>query len=167
VETILDGAAATPFLMAGDRVRISMEDAEGHSIFGAIELEVVAAAGGTFIVSPDTNAAVIKETVSLTMRSYPGVFTPTEAFAAIRAGARRIKLFPAGALGPSYLKALLDVLPKDVGAWAVGGVDAGNARDWLAAGAEGVAVGGSVYKPGDTAQVVSAKAQRLVAALAG
>lgn len=127
--------------------------------------EALAATGGTLLVTPNTNPAVIECGVALGLEAMPGFLTPTEAFAAIQAGARRIKLFPAGALGPGYLKALLDVLPKDIGTWAVGGVDAGNAREWLATGAEGVAVGGSVYKPGESAQVVAEKARQLVAAL--
>lgn len=131
------------------------------------KVEALAATGGTLLVTPNTNPEVIGRGVELGLEPMPGFLTPTEAFAAIRAGARRIKLFPAGALGPSYLKALLDVLPKDVGTWAVGGVDAGNAREWLKTGAEGVAVGGSVYKPGDTAAAVSEKAKALVAAVTG
>jgi 2-dehydro-3-deoxyphosphogalactonate aldolase len=137
------------------------------TVLSVDKVEALAATGGTLLVTPNTNPEVIARGVELGLEAMPGFLTPTEAFAAVRAGARRIKLFPAGALGPSYLKALLDVLPKDVGTWAVGGVDAGNAREWLATGAEGVAVGGSVYKPGDSAEVVSAKAKALVAALAG
>ena len=137
------------------------------TVLNVTKVEALAATRATLLVTPNTNPDVIAHGVELGLEPMPGFLTPTEAFAAIHAGARRIKLFPAGALGPGYLKALLDVLPKDVGTWAVGGVDAGNAKDWLASGAEGVAVGGSVYKPGDSAQVVAEKAQRLVAALAG
>lgn len=137
------------------------------TVLNVTKVEALAATGATLLVTPNTNPDVIARGVELGLEPMPGFLTPTEAFAAIHAGARRIKLFPAGALGPGYLKALLDVLPKDVGTWAVGGVDADNAKDWLASGAEGVAVGGSVYKPGDSAQVVAEKAHRLVAALAG
>lgn len=128
-------------------------------------VDTLAATGAKLLVTPNTDPEVIARGVSLGLEAMPGFFTPSEAFAAIRAGARRLKLFPAGALGPSYLKATREVLPKDIGVWAVGGVDAGNAREWLAAGAQGLAVGGSVYRPGDSADTVATKAAALVAAL--
>jgi 2-dehydro-3-deoxyphosphogalactonate aldolase len=109
---------------------------------------------------------VIARGVALGLEAMPGFLTPTEAFAGLAAGARRIKLFPATAQGPSYLKALREVLPKSCGVWAVGGVSADNAREWIVAGAEGVAAGGSVYKPGMTAAEVGTRARALVAALA-
>ena len=81
------------------------------------------------------------------------------------AGARRLKLFPAFAHGPVYLPALRDVLPRHVGLWAVGGVDAENIRQWLEAGAEGVALGGALYRPGRSAAEVRAGAGHIIAAL--
>ena len=128
-------------------------------------VDALAATGARLMVTPNTNPAVIARGVKLGLEPVPGFLTPTEAFAAIAAGARRIKLFPATAQGPSYLKALCEVLPKTCGVWAVGGIGADNAADWIAAGAEGVAAGGSVYKPGMTAAEVGEKARALVAAL--
>jgi 2-dehydro-3-deoxyphosphogalactonate aldolase len=129
-------------------------------------VEQLAATGARLMVTPNTDPAVIARGVALGLEAMPGFLTPTEAFAGLAAGARRIKLFPATAQGPSYLKALREVLPKSCGVWAVGGVSADNAREWIVAGAEGVAAGGSVYKPGMTAAEVGTRARALVAALA-
>jgi 2-dehydro-3-deoxyphosphogalactonate aldolase len=128
-------------------------------------VDILAATGAKLLVTPNTDSAVIARGVELGFEVMPGFLTPSEAFAAIAAGARRLKLFPASAMGPGYVKAVREVLPKTVGVWAVGGVDAGNAAQWLAAGVEGVAVGGSVFRPGDTAETVAANATALVAAL--
>ena len=128
-------------------------------------VEELAATGGKLLVTPNTNPALIARGVELGLEPVPGFLTPTEAFAGLAAGARRIKLFPATAQGPSYLKALREVLPKSCGVWAVGGIGADNAAEWIAAGAEGIAAGGSVYKPGMTAAEVGERARALVAAL--
>ena len=129
-------------------------------------VEQLAATGARLMVTPNTNPAVIARGVELGLEPMPGFLTPTEAFAAITAGARRIKLFPATVQGPSYLKALREVLPKSCGVWAVGGIGTDNATEWIAAGAEGVAAGGSIYKPGMTAAEVGERARELVVALA-
>ncbi|MEO6717916.1 MAG: 2-dehydro-3-deoxy-6-phosphogalactonate aldolase [Novosphingobium sp.] len=125
----------------------------------------LAATGAKLLVTPNTDPQVIARGVHHGLEVMPGFLTPSEAFAAISAGARRLKLFPAGAMGPTYVSAVREVLPKDIGVWAVGGVDATNAGKWLAAGAQGLAVGGSVYRPGDGAVDVAAKAAVLLAAL--
>ena len=126
----------------------------------------LAATGAGLLVAPNTDPQVIARGIGHALEVMPGFLTPSEAFAAIGAGARRLKLFPAFALGPAYLQALRDVLPADVGIWAVGGVDLGNIEEWLAAGAEGVALGGALYRPGRSAAEVRAGAERIVAALA-
>jgi 2-dehydro-3-deoxyphosphogalactonate aldolase len=123
--------------------------------------------GAGLLVAPNTDPAVIERGIERGLEVMPGFLTPTEAFAAIEAGARRLKLFPAFAHGPAYVKALRDVLPADVTVWAVGGVDAGNVGEWLAAGAEGVALGGALYKPGHRPADVRAGAERIIAALGG
>ena len=128
-------------------------------------VESLATTGAKLMVTPNTNPGLIARGVELGLEPVPGFLTPTEAFAGLAAGARRIKLFPATAQGPSYLKALREVLPKWCGVWAVGGIGADNAAEWIAAGAEGVAAGGSVYKPGMTAAEVGERAHTLVAAL--
>lgn len=123
-----------------------------------------AAAGATFVVSPDMNPAVIAATKAAGMASYPGVFTPTEAFAALRAGADALKLFPGALQGPEGLKALRAVLPTETPVYAVGGAGPGNFAAWLAAGATGFGVGSALFKPGMAPAEVGARARDLVAA---
>lgn len=127
----------------------------------------VHAAGGRLIVSPNTDPEVIAETRRLGMESWPGAFTATECFIAIKAGATGLKLFPADQAGPSTVKALRAVLPRDMPLYAVGGADAGNFAQWLAAGADGFGIGSALYKPGDSAETVGTRAAALVAALKG
>lgn len=126
--------------------------------------EQLAAAGGTFMVSPNTDAAVIDRSLELGMDVLPGFLTPTEAFAALGAGARDLKLFPGSVLGSSYIKAIREVLPAEARIWAVGGVGAANVAEFRAAGVYGIGVGGSLYRPGDDAATVAARAASLVAA---
>ena len=108
-------------------------------------------AGGRIIVSPDTNVEVIAAAAGAGLVSSPGYFTPSEGFAAIRAGAHALKLFPAEAASPAVLKAQLAVLPKDIPVLAVGGIKPDNMRPWLDAGAAGFGLGGGLYKPGQSA----------------
>jgi 2-dehydro-3-deoxyphosphogalactonate aldolase len=130
-------------------------------------VEAVAKAGGKLIVTPNTDPAVIARAVTLGLTVMPGFATPTEAFAAIKAGARALKLFPAGTFGPGHVKAVKDVLPRDVAIYAVGGVGAGNLDSWRAVGVDGIGVGGELYRPGDRAAEVAERAARLVAAWHG
>lgn len=125
----------------------------------------VADVGGRMIVSPNTNPEVIRETRRLGLESYPGVFTATECFAAIAAGATGLKLFPADQAGTVALRALRAVLPRDMPVYAVGGVGPNNFADWIAAGAQGFGIGSSLYKPGDSADQVGQRAREMVAAL--
>jgi 2-dehydro-3-deoxyphosphogalactonate aldolase len=127
-------------------------------------VEALAATGSRIMVTPNTDPAIIARAVALGLEPMPGFVTPSEAFAAIAAGARRIKLFPAVALGPAYLKAIGEVLPRHVRVWAVGGTGAANIGEWLAAGVEGIGVGGALYRPGDDAATVAAKAREIVTA---
>jgi 2-dehydro-3-deoxyphosphogalactonate aldolase len=143
---------------------------EGRAEIGAgtvlspAEVDAVADAGGTFIVSPDTNGAVIAHTRGCGLASYPGVFTPSEAFSAIRAGATGLKFFPAEVLGPKGIRAMKAVLPADVPLYAVGGTGPDNFRDYLVAGCAGFGLGTYLYRPGMSADDVSARAQTAVAA---
>ncbi len=125
----------------------------------------VAEMGGRMIVSPNADAQVIGESRRLGLESWPGVFTATECFAAIAAGATGLKLFPADQAGTGMLRALRAVLPPDMPVYAVGGVGPGNFGDWLGAGAQGFGIGSSLYKPGDSAETVSARARQMVQAL--
>lgn len=124
----------------------------------------VSDAGGTFIVSPDTNKQVIEETVRLQMLSYPGVFTPTDAFRAIKAGATGLKFFPAEVLGPRGIKAMKAVLPAELPLYAVGGANPDNFNDYFDAGCTGFGLGTYIFKPGMTAADVAERAKTAVAA---
>ena len=124
----------------------------------------VAKVGGKLIVTPNTDPDVIRRAVELGLTAMPGFATPSEAFAAVKAGAKALKLFPAGTFGPGHIKAIKDVLPKDVLVYAVGGVGAANLEPWRAAGVAGIGVGGELYRPGYTAREVGQRASALVAA---
>jgi len=127
--------------------------------------ERVAAAGGRLVVSPSTDPDVIAATVALGMVSLPGFFTPSEAFAALKAGAHGLKFFPAEAGSPAVLKAMKAVLPRGVPVLAVGGMTPEGVAAWAAAGADGFGLGASLYKPGTSAEAAGAMAARFVAAL--
>lgn len=120
-------------------------------------------AGGRLIVSPDTNTDVISASAKAGLVSSPGYFTPSEAFAAIHAGAHALKLFPAEAASPAILKAHLAVIPKEVPVMVVGGVRPDNMRPWLEAGAIGFGLGSGLYKPGQSAAETLEKARAYVA----
>lgn len=124
----------------------------------------MAATGARLIVSPNCDPAVIAATKDAGMDSFPGVMTPTEAFAAIAAGCDALKLFPGELVGAKGLRAMAAVLPRDMPLYAVGGVSAENMGEWLAAGASGFGIGSSIYKPGDSAETVSQKARAIAAA---
>jgi 2-dehydro-3-deoxyphosphogalactonate aldolase len=125
-------------------------------------VDAVERAGGRMIVSPHVDAQVIRRAVELGLEPLPGFLSATEALCAIRAGALRLKLFPAGSLHRSHLRAVREVLPEGVEIWAVGGTGAHDLADWLDAGARGIGVGGSLYKPGDSAEVVRQRAGTLI-----
>jgi 2-dehydro-3-deoxyphosphogalactonate aldolase len=125
-------------------------------------VEDAAASGAKFVVSPNCVPAVISRTLELDLEPMPGVLSPTEAIAAVAAGARHLKLFPAASIGHGHIKALLDVLPGDCRLWAVGGITAGNALQWAERGAFGVGVGSSLYRPGASAGDIRQQAGELV-----
>ncbi|MFI9487688.1 2-dehydro-3-deoxy-6-phosphogalactonate aldolase [Promicromonospora sp. NPDC052451] len=120
-------------------------------------------AGASLIVSPNTRADVVAETVRLGLESYPGAATPTEAFVALDAGARAVKLFPGSTIGVSGMRAWASVLPPGTGLVPVGGVDAGNLAEWARAGAAGAGIGTALYRPGDTPDTVAHRAATLTA----
>jgi len=128
------------------------------------EVGAVAEAGGRLIVSPNLDVDVVAETKRLGLRSYPGVLTPTECFAALKAGADGLKVFPAFQIGVAGLVALRAVLPRAARLYMVGGVAPQAFGDWLAAGADGVGLGSPVYKPGLSAEDVGTRARHVVAA---
>jgi 2-dehydro-3-deoxyphosphogalactonate aldolase len=122
-------------------------------------------AGGRLIVSPNTNTDVIKAAVAAGLVSSPGYFTPSEAFAAIEAGAHSIKLFPAEGASPAVVKAQKAVLPGDIPLIVVGGVTPQSIPEWLSAGASGFGLGGGLYKPGQDTQTTLTKARDYVEAV--
>ncbi len=128
------------------------------------QVDQVAAVGGKLIVSPNCNATVITHTKTRGMQSWPGVFTPTEAFTALQAGADGLKLFPGSMAGPSGLQAMRAILPVGTQVFAVGGAGPDNFDKWIAASADGFGLGSAIYKPGMTAKDVGVAAKAIVAA---
>lgn len=128
------------------------------------EVDAVAEVGGELIVSPNFDAEVIQRSVALNMESWPGIYTPTEAFAALKAGASGLKLFPGVMAGPTGLAALRPVLPKETLVFAVGGAGPENFGDWIKAGADGFGIGSALFKPGMSVAEISERATRIVAA---
>jgi len=125
----------------------------------------VAEAGGRLIVSPGTDPEVITATCAAGLVSAPGYFTPSEAFAALRAGAHALKLFPAEAASPAVVKAQVAVLPKDVPLLVVGGITPDKMAAYREAGAKGFGLGGALYRPGMTPAEVAERARLFVSAL--
>lgn len=144
----------------GDRVLVG-----AGTVLDPPDVARVRDVGGRIIVSPDTNTEVIAAAAAAGLISSPGYFTPSEAFAAIRAGATALKLFPAEAASPGVLKAQLAVIPAEVPVLAVGGIKPDNMRPWLQAGATGFGLGGGLFKPGQSPAETLDKARAYVAGL--
>jgi 2-dehydro-3-deoxyphosphogalactonate aldolase len=128
---------------AGDRALVG-----AGTVLSAERASRVADLGGTLMVTPNTDPEVIRRARSRGLYTAIGFMTPTEAFAALAAGAQSLKLFPSSNLGPSYIKAIRAVLPPDVPLLAVGGVTPENLGQFLDAGCIGAGLGGDLYKPG-------------------
>jgi 2-dehydro-3-deoxyphosphogalactonate aldolase len=143
----------------------------GRAVIGAgtvlreTDVAAVQAAGGTMIISPNTNLNVIAATARAGLVSLPGIATPSEAFAALGAGATALKLFPAEGSSPAVLKAMRAVLPSGVRVLPVGGITPENLAPWLHAGAAGFGLGSALYAPGFTPAEVAVRARTFIAAL--
>ena len=124
----------------------------------------VAQMGGRLIVSPNCDQRVIVATKAAGLQSWPGVMTPTECFAALKAGADGLKIFPASLIGPDGLRAIRAVLPVGTQVYAVGGAGPENFGAWVAASADGFGIGSALYKFGLMAQDVAARARDIVQA---
>jgi len=134
------------------------------TVLSSDDVMEAAAAGAQLIVSPNANPEVIEAAKAAGIVSLPGVFTPTEAFTALRAGADALKLFPAEASNPATLKALLAVLPAGTAVLPVGGIEPASLAPWRAAGAAGFGVGGALYRRGMGSEEVRRRAGAFVAA---
>ncbi|WP_184003888.1 2-dehydro-3-deoxy-6-phosphogalactonate aldolase [Stakelama sediminis] len=144
----------------GDRVLIG-----AGTVLTVDQVRQVRKAGGRLIISPNTDVDVIATTVQSEMISLPGYFTPGEAFAAVKAGAHGLKLFPAEAATPKVLKAQCAVLPDDVPLLVVGGITPETMQPWQAAGAAGFGLGSALYKPGFSSEDVGDRARAFMAEL--
>jgi 2-dehydro-3-deoxyphosphogalactonate aldolase len=136
----------------------------GGTVLSAGRVDEVAQAGGRIIVAPNTRAEVIGRAVALGLDPAPGFATATEAFTALTAGARHLKLFPAQTYGPGHLKQLKAVLPAEAVVWAVGGVGPDSMAQWWAAGARAFGLGGEIYRAGQSVAETAEKAARVVEA---
>ena len=143
----------------GDRVLIG-----GGTVLYPGQVEHLMSLGCRLVVTPNTCPEVIHRALDCRMQVLPGCATPTEAFTAIDAGARDIKLFPAGVLGPAYIRALKAVLPTSVSLFAVGGITPENLGQYLAAGCQGAGPGNSLWQPGQTPKQTQTMAQAFIAA---
>lgn len=143
----------------GDRALVG-----AGTVLSVDDVDRVVDAGGRLIVSPDCKPAVIARTVERGGLSFPGVFTPTEAFAAIDAGCHALKFFPASLHGPGGVKAIKAVLPEGLPVLAVGGVTVPTIGEWLEAGTDGFGIGSNVYKVSWDVAQVGLEAKAFVAA---
>ena len=132
------------------------------TVMRASDVRNVHAAGGRLIISPHFDADVVHEALRLELACMPGVATLSEAFAALKAGAHALKLFPAEMIGPAVVKALRAVLPASVPLLPVGGVSADNMAAWRQAGASGFGIGSALYKPGQSVAQTTAAANTFI-----
>jgi 2-dehydro-3-deoxyphosphogalactonate aldolase len=131
------------------------------TVLHAEQVHEVHKAGGKLVVAPNFNADVVRAAVDLGMACLPGVFTPTEAFAALDAGATGLKLFPAEIIPPAAVKAMRAVLPASTLLFPVGGIDASNMPAYVAAGANGFGIGSALYTPGRSVAEIREAALKL------
>lgn len=153
------GAIAAMVKAHGDEALIG-----AGTVLSPAQVDAVADVGGRLIVSPNTNTEVIAHTVARGLESWPGVFTPTECFAALGAGATGLKLFPGNMAGIGGLKAMRAILPEGTQVYAVGGAGPDNFAQWIAASADGFGIGSAIYKPGDSTETIAQNAAAIVAA---
>jgi 2-dehydro-3-deoxyphosphogalactonate aldolase len=146
----------------GDRALVG-----AGTVLAEADVARVAEAGGQAVIAPNMNPAVIAAARRRGLVALPGIATPTEAFAALEAGANGLKLFPAEAMPPAVVKAMLAVLPKGTRLIPVGGITPEAIPSYRAAGAAGFGIGSAVYRPGMTPEAVHAAASAFVAALSG
>lgn len=164
IEVPLNSPNATESIARAAKALSDRAEIGAGTVLSEEDVRAVAQAGGTFVVSPDTHEPVIAETVRLGMKSYPGVFSPSDAFRAIRAGATGLKFFPTEVLGSKGIKAMKAVLPPALPLYAVGGANPDNFDEFFAAGCAGFGLGTYIYTPGRSAAEVGQRAATAVAA---
>ncbi len=154
-----------------DKSLALMKDRHGSDIVLAAgtvlepdEVDKVQAAGGQVIISPNMRADVIRRSKELGLLSVPGCYTPTECFAALKAGADILKIFPADTLGTAFIKAIGAVLPTGTRICPTGGVNPENMKDFIDVGVSAMGMGSALYKPGKSAAEVSKAAEDFVLA---
>lgn len=129
------------------------------------EVERLCEIGAGLVLSPHVDPAVVRASVAAGLVSIPGILTPTEAFLALESGAHALKLFPMEMIGIPGARAMRAVLPQGTRLVAVGGVGESNAASLLDGACDGLGIGSSLYKPGDNASAVAARARRFVEAI--
>jgi 2-dehydro-3-deoxyphosphogalactonate aldolase len=134
------------------------------TVLEANDVARVKEAGGQLVVAPNFDAAVVRAAKAAGLASLPGVMTPSEGFAALKAGADGLKLFPAEIIPPAVFKAWRAVFAPDTLLLAVGGVGVENIGSYAEAGASGYGIGSALYKPGRPAADIGKLARALVAA---
>ncbi|WP_062228633.1 2-dehydro-3-deoxy-6-phosphogalactonate aldolase [Aureimonas frigidaquae] len=132
------------------------------TVLSVEDVDRLAHVGGRLTVSPNVDAAVIGHAARLGMVTMPGIFTPSEAFAALRAGASALKFFPASVLGPSGIAAISAVLPRGTVLGAVGGVSEADFAGFATIGLRTFGLGSSLYKPGMSPEVVAQRARATI-----
>jgi len=137
------------------------------TVLSTADVRDVHAAGGRLIISPHFDPALVREALRLGLACVPGVATPSEAFAALQAGAHALKLFPAELITPSVLKAMRAVLPASLPLLPVGGITPANMAAYRQAGASGFGIGSALYAPGKSAADTREAAQAFVQAWLG
>jgi 2-dehydro-3-deoxyphosphogalactonate aldolase len=134
------------------------------TVLSVADVDRLADAGGRLMVTPNIDPAVIARGVMRGLTVMPGFFSPSEGFAAVAAGARYLKLFPASSGGPAHLKAMLAVLPPAVPVYAVGGVNASNMKEWRGFGAAGFGLGTDLFKPEYSDEEIARRAREAATA---
>ena len=149
-------------------IRLMLQRATAGMLIGAgtvltvEQVKQVAGTGAKLIVAPNCDSAVIEASASLGLTTLPGVATPTEAFAALKAGADGLKMFPGELLPPKAVKAWRAVMPAGTLLMPVGGITPDNMLDYVTAGADGFGIGSNLYKPGIDASELATRAQEFV-----
>jgi 2-dehydro-3-deoxyphosphogalactonate aldolase len=143
--------------VAGDRAVVG-----AGTVLGVDDVDALAATTAKLLVTPNTDPEVIARAVARGLYCAAGFATASEAFAAIKAGAQALKLFPASCFGPAYVRALKAVLPREIPLLAVGGITPANLPDFLAAGCHGAGLGGDLYAPGQAAELTARRARSFV-----